>query len=122
MPKSLREPKTQRELALMFGVGEDTLSEWKTRDGFWDLVASHRNNWGREKTPEVLLSLFERATKTGDPRVCALWFEVVEGHDEDKSHVCSRCERSAQYESMSDDEMFALLEHIKKQQDFFAKR
>lgn len=79
LPKELRSPKTQRELAKKFGVGEDTLSEWKQRDDFWSSVEEKRKNWGRERTPDVLLALHKRAVKTGDAQAVRLWYEIVEG-------------------------------------------
>jgi hypothetical protein len=119
LPKSLRDPQTQRELALQFGVGEDTLSEWKGRTGFWDVVSDYRKTWGRERTPDVLLALFLRATKTGDPRACELWLEVMEGHGNLQKVECTHCQKYAEFESMTDSELNAL---IQRQQDFFSKK
>jgi len=79
LPKELRAPKTQRELARKFGVGEDTLSEWKQREGFWEAVTKKRKEWGRERTPDVIHALFKRIERTGSAAEVRLWLEVVEG-------------------------------------------
>lgn len=78
LPTELRVPKTQRELAKKFGVGEDTLSEWKRRNGFWEEVTDKRKAWGRERTPDVMLALFKRIQRTGSAPEVRLWLEVVE--------------------------------------------
>lgn len=79
LPTELRVPKTQRELSKKFGVGEDTLSEWKRRSGFWEEVTEKRKTWGRERTPDVMLALFKRIQRTGSAPEVRLWLEVVEG-------------------------------------------
>lgn len=79
LPTELRVPKTQRELAKKFGVGEDTLSEWKRRNGFWEGVTEKRKTWGRERTPDVMLALFKRIQRTGSAPEVRLWLEVIEG-------------------------------------------
>lgn len=75
-PEPLREPKTQRELAAKLGVGEDTLSEWKQRAGFWDEVKKEWNKWGKEKTNNVIARFYQRIlsndVSTADFK---LWFQ-----------------------------------------------
>lgn len=79
LPIKERQPQTQKELAEQFGLSEWTLSTWKSRSGFWQEVEKLRKEWGKNKTPEVLDGLFERA-KTGDPAAARLWLEVMENH------------------------------------------
>ena len=80
LPEPLRNPKTQRELAKNFGVGEDTLSEWKRRDGFWDEATKRRKEWGRERTPNVILGLYRKAVRDGNAAEVKLWLEYIEGY------------------------------------------
>jgi hypothetical protein len=78
LPKTLRKPKTQRELAKKFGVGEDTLSDWKNRVGFWDEVSKQRKSWCKEKTSDVIEALYQKIIETGGASEVRLWFEMVE--------------------------------------------
>ena len=119
LPKSLRDPQTQKELAKKFGVGEDTLSEWKQRNDFWMSVEEKRRSWGRERTPDVLLALHSRAIKTGDPHAVRLWYEIVEGvrFTGQKEKALTMQEIYSQ-EEMSDEELFASIE---KKRAFFLK-
>ncbi len=115
-PKALREPSTQRELAKKFGVGEDTLSDWKNKDGFWDSVALERVSWTREKTSDVIHALYKRATETGRAHEARLWMEIVEGLTNKEVHVI---DRYADIREMSDDE---LKKEKNKLMKFFSKR
>ena len=75
-PEPLREPKTQRDLAVKLGVGEDTLSEWKQRAGFWDEVKKEWDKWGKEKTNNVIVRFYQKIlspdVSTADFK---LWFQ-----------------------------------------------
>lgn len=75
LPKSLKNPKTQAELAKQIGVGPDTLSEWKQRHGFWDRVNEQMKIWAKEKTPDVISILYEKILKTGGASEIRIWLE-----------------------------------------------
>ncbi|KKU22508.1 MAG: hypothetical protein UX31_C0001G0026 [Candidatus Nomurabacteria bacterium GW2011_GWA1_46_11] len=81
LPIKEREPKTQKELAVQFGLSEWTLSQWKDRQGFWPAVEGVRKNWGKSKTPEVLSSLYRKAL-TGNAAEVKLWLQYMEGYSE----------------------------------------
>lgn len=81
-PDEFREPKTQRELAEKFGVGEDVLSDWKKRDGFWEEVKRKIRSWGQDKMPDILDALYREITKTGRAAEVKLWLQYVEGWSE----------------------------------------
>ena len=53
LPSELREPRTQKELAVKLNVDEGTLSDWKNRDGFYDLVERELDAWVKEVLPDV---------------------------------------------------------------------
>lgn len=117
LPTELREPSTQRELALQFKIGEDTLSDWKKRDGFWTDVENKRKSWGKDKTSDVLHSLYKKATKTGDPRAVRLWFEIVEDkrfNDKSAEQVCSECSLYRELDSMTNEELESLIKDEEK--------
>ncbi len=75
LPKSLKIPKTQAELANKLGVGPDTLSDWKLRDGFWDKVNDKMRSWAKEKTPDVIGILYDKIIKTGGASEIRIWLE-----------------------------------------------
>jgi len=83
-PKALRSPKTQQELSKKFGVGADTLSEWKQQRGFWNEVAKKHKEWGRERTPDVISALYDRIMKTGGAAEVKLWMQVIEAWQEEE--------------------------------------
>lgn len=82
LPNSLRIPKTQKDFAKQIGVGEDTLSEWKQRGGFFKAVEKKRQKWGLEKTPEVLYALYTRILKNGEAQEVKLWLQFFDGWSE----------------------------------------
>jgi hypothetical protein len=76
-PIPLRKSKTQTEFAEEIGVGQDTLSLWKDRSGFWDRVDKENRHWGREKTATILLSLYQKAITDGDAPRIKLWLQYI---------------------------------------------
>lgn len=86
-PSALRTPKTQQELSKEFGVGPDTLSEWKSRPRFWTSVAEKRKQWGQERTPDVVMALYNRIIKTGGAQEVKLWFQYFENWFEKTASV-----------------------------------
>lgn len=115
LPKELREPKTQAELSKHFRVGQDTLSEWKKKTGFWEEVASQRKNWSKEKTSEVVYALYKKAVDTGGAPEVKLWFQIMEGWSE---RLISFTEKENPLASLTDQELADL---IKKQKARFNK-
>lgn len=93
LPRALRVEvcgaKDQRELAKKFGVGEDTLSEWKQREGFREDVDRLRRDFFRERTGDVLLAVETKAIRTGDAAEAKLLLEFTGElkKDEDASKV-----------------------------------
>lgn len=89
LPPGLRKPSSQRKLAKRLGVHETTLSDWKRRDDFWDLVRSFIKDWARTKTPEVVQAVFEGATMVGESGQAAnakLWLQYIEDWAE-RQHI-----------------------------------
>jgi hypothetical protein len=117
-PTSARNPKTQQELSKKFGVGQDTLSEWKHRQDFWTEVARKRKEWGREKAPDIVKALYDRIIKTGGAAEVKLWLEYFEGWSEKTIETQGRTKRK--YEHLSNAELMelrrALIAKIKNKQ------
>lgn len=110
-PEALRTPKTQAELAKKFGVGADTLSEWKQRNGFWEAVAQVRKSWGQERTPDVILGLYKRA-QTGSAAEVKLWLQYFEGWTE-KNLVKVEDDTYNELRSLTDEELMQKLKEAK---------
>ena len=81
LPESLRNPQNQKDLAEKFGVGEDTLSDWKKRNGFWNEVKTQHKDFGKARTADVLEGLYHKAKKGTAPEV-RLWLQYFEGFSE----------------------------------------
>jgi len=116
MPTVIRSPKTQRELSKKFGVGQDTLSEWKKRPGFWIRVKEKRRQWGQERTPDVVMALYNRIMKTGNAQEVKLWLQYFEDWSE-KNTLITLPERKFAHLSNAE-----LAELIRKTKDFLLKR
>ena len=81
LPEPLREPKTQKKLADVYGVGADVISDWKKRNGFWNEVRAHLKDFGKERTPDVLYGLFRKA-REGNAAEVKLWLQYFETFSE----------------------------------------
>lgn len=81
LPKKLRKPKTHKTLAKKIGVSQDTLTDWKKLNGFWQEVKCERDNYFREQTSEVLQGLYEKA-KSGKASEVKLYLQYFEGFSE----------------------------------------
>lgn len=89
-PKDLREIETQGEFSKKFGVGQDTLSAWKRRDGFWDDVRVIRKQIIREDyLPLALVALKRTALRDGKAPEVKLLFQLADEFVE-KSEVETR--------------------------------
>lgn len=75
VPEPLRDLKNQGDFAKEFGVGEDTLSNWKQRDGFWEAVEKEWRHWGRTKTSNVIAKFYQTTMKGGKTSDFKLWLQ-----------------------------------------------
>lgn len=64
-PKHYRNPKTQKELAELIGVNQDTLTDWKRHPQFQLIVLRLVNQWVVERVPDVIGSLYDSAMADG---------------------------------------------------------
>ena len=114
LPKELRKPNTQVELSKHFGVGQDTLSEWK-KNRILEEVARQRKEWSKEKTSDIIYALYKRIIETGNAAEVKLWFQLIENWSE---RFRTSIEEENPLTKLTDRE---LAELIKKQKDIFNK-
>lgn len=85
-PEPLRQPGTQGEFQQLHKVSHQTLANWKNDPNFWGDVERELQNWGRERTPNVILGLYARASRKGDPFAVKLWLEYIQKWVEKTKH------------------------------------
>lgn len=78
IPDALKEPKTQKELALLINVEQGTLSDWKKRPEYYDLVRDEMRRWGKGKTQNIIGALYRKAVQEGNAQEAKLWFQFIE--------------------------------------------
>ncbi len=55
----------QTHFAKKFGVAQLTLSRWKKMPNFYNEVQRHQDEWGLERTPNVMAALYRRCLRFG---------------------------------------------------------
>lgn len=81
LPSKIRSPKTQGELAEQLGVHETTLSDWKRKEDYPDLVRKFIKEWARDRTSDVVDAIYQGAISVGDKGQAAnakLWLQWVD--------------------------------------------
>lgn len=82
--KKFERPATLKEFAKAYGVHQDTLTNWKKRDDFIVAVDSKRREWGKDRTANVLSSLYRRCIKYGMSYDVETYLAFYEGWDKKK--------------------------------------
>ena len=70
--------RTQRDFAKTFNLAEDTLSEWNKTIDKRDLLADYRN-WAKHLTQNLLMAMYNKGVKYGDPYRVELWLKAIHG-------------------------------------------
>ena len=85
-PDNFKEIKTQKEFAKEHGVNVWTLSEWKKRDGFWDLVAEERKLMMKENmTSKIIMAVYRTVLREGNAKEAKLLLELSGDYQEKKT-------------------------------------
>ncbi len=83
VPKVYREEifgfANEQDFAEKYKLSQDTLTDWKRKEGFWDEVAKFRDRWARRKTTDVVAALLRNILKNGDKAEVEFWFKKFEG-------------------------------------------
>lgn len=87
LPDELRLPQTQKKFSKEIGVGEDTLSAWKKRKGFFELVHKKRKLWARERTANVISAFYNKVVKNPTAPEVKLWLEFSEGWNSETKEI-----------------------------------
>lgn len=104
LPKSQRQPKTQKEFAKKINVDEGTLSDWKRLPGFMSDVTANAREQLRDALSDVYGALVKRALD-GDVQAIKLALEVS-GEYTPKQKV----DLDIDVTKLSDDELRAIAE------------
>lgn len=76
-PIDLRVIKTHGDFAKKIGVSQDTLTDWKRRDGFQNLLLDTIKSNFRERSANVLRAVEKRALGQGGNQDAALFFKAT---------------------------------------------
>lgn len=108
LPRKDRVPKTQYEFAKQFGLNKDTVTDWKKRSDFWDIVSINRINYVREGLGSAFKSTLDKIIKTGNARDLLAFMQVI-GDFKTKLEVESRTSKN----NLSDEEVETLRRSLK---------
>lgn len=95
LPKEMREPSTQTELARVLGVADAVLSRWKNLPGFWDNVEQVHIKKLRDRMGELYEALIQHAIDGKHPKYMEMAFQLAkEQFGEKKVNVTVTNERT----------------------------
>jgi hypothetical protein len=77
LPKEMREPATQHELAKELRVTDAVLSRWKAIPGFWEGVEQVHIKKLRERLGELYEALFQLAVSGKHPKYMEMAFQLA---------------------------------------------
>ena len=81
VPKNMREPKTQKELASVLDVEPETMSRWKNDQGFQDLVFEKARGRLEAELPDFMQVIVDKA-KAGNFQFVKLALELTNKHSD----------------------------------------
>lgn len=108
-PKELRDLETQGEFSKFFKVSENTLTDWKRRDGFWEDVREARRKYIREEfLGTALLALKKSILKDGKAPEVKLLYQLADEFEEKSSVEVKKPTR------LTSEQMAGLAERLKR--------
>ena len=67
-----------KDFAEKYDLSLDTLTDWQKKKGFWKAVGKEVRKWTKDKTPNVLLALYNKIVRDGNAAESKLWLQYVE--------------------------------------------
>ena len=93
LPRVLRQEefgfKNLTDFAKKYEVDKATLSLWLREDEVKDKIRENWKEWGRDRTPNVILALYRTAVKEGRASEVKAWMQIIE-EIEEKATVLHR--------------------------------
>ncbi len=90
LPRTLRKKEygfgNLGELAERLKVGSGTFSEWLKDKEVQERIKDKWKQWGKEKTPNVIQSLYKTAVKEGKASEVKAWMQIIEDWLEKSEH------------------------------------
>ena len=84
----IRQPKTQKELAIQIGVNEDTIVNWKKQPELWQAVDEYLGGRGRELVPKAIDILDELMEDTNHKSLALkAAFDVLDRWSDPRKHA-----------------------------------
>lgn len=74
--------KSDTDFAKEHHISRDTITQWRERQDFWDARDKKMNSWGKNRTPDVIASLYRKAVDEGNAAEAKLWLQVFEKFSE----------------------------------------
>ena len=110
VPKSLRNPRTQQAFGAKYEVSVEAICDWKNRPDFWEKVEEYRSFWGKERTGDVIETLYKmiRSKKGGSVEAVRLWLQSFSNLTE-KVEVTGTIRGDQSLENMTDGELDAFI-------------
>ena len=82
LPKVYRQEefgyKNLTDFAKKYKVNPGTISDWLKEDEIKEKIRENWKVWGRDKTPDVLISLYRTAIREGKASEVKAWMQIVE--------------------------------------------
>lgn len=86
MPKKSREKEYGywqfKTFAEKHDMSNETLTDWRKEEEFWQEVNKNRKIWFKDKTPEVIQALYRTILKDGKASEVMAWFKLIEEYTE----------------------------------------
>lgn len=81
-PSTFKQFKSQRDFGKHYNISEATLSDWKLRPGFYDLVSRKIKTVCRDKTPDLIDAWYYQMLTSEKPigRDMLIWLQYTEGY------------------------------------------
>lgn len=77
LPKSMRQPATQKQFSIDYGIAEAILSRWKQLPGFWDGIENIHIKKLRERLGELYEAMINHAIEGKHPKYMEMAFQLA---------------------------------------------